>query len=88
LMSRGSDLRNTLSEDLSGAMRDIMLPEQSTMNSTASFAHSGSLNFGTRVTIGAFESGIIRCVSGSVLGKERLTHLMRRMKSLPSSVGV
>jgi len=87
-MSRGSDLRNTVNEDVSNAMWDIMLPEQSTMNSTASFAPSGSSNLGTRVTIGAFELGIIGRVSRSVVGEERPTHLMRRMKSLPSSVGV
>lgn len=36
----------------------------------------------------AFELGIVGCTSSSAAAEERLAHLMRRMKSLPSSVVV
>ena len=88
LTSRGRDLRKTEREDFRGATREDMLPERSTMNTTSGFVLSGRLNLGTRVTMRAFELGIVGCSSSSAAGEERLAHLMRRMKSLPSSVVV
>src|SRR5438309_8464919 len=88
LTSTGRDLRNTEREDFRGATREDMLPERSTMNTTSGFALFGRSNLGTRVTMRAFELGIVGCTSSSAAGEERLAHLMRRMKSLPSSVVV
>lgn len=88
LTPRGSDLRKTLREDLSGATRSVMLPERSTMNTISGMEASGNRNFGTRVTMSACEFGMVGCVSSSAHGEERLVHLTRRMKSLPSSVDV
>ena len=88
LTSRGRDLRNTEREDFRGATQEVMLPERSTMNTTSGFALFGRLNLGTRVTMRAVELGIVGCDSSSAAGEERLAHLMRRTKSLPSSVVV
>ena len=88
LTSTGRDLRKTEREDFRGATREDMLPERSTMNTTSGFVLFGRLNLGTRVTMRAFELGIVECSSSSAAGEERLAHLMRRMKSLPSSVVV
>jgi len=65
-----------------------MLPERSTMNTASGFALFGRSNFGTRVTMRAFELGMVGCTSSSAAGEERLAHLVRRMKSLRSSVVV
>ncbi len=88
LTSSGRDLRNTEREDLRGATREDMLPERSTMNTTSGFVLFGRLNLGTRVTMRAFELGVVGCTSSRAVGEERLAHLMMRMKSLPSSVVV
>jgi len=88
LTSSGRDLRKTEREDLRGATREDMLPERSTMNTTSGRVLLGRLNLGMRVTIRAFEFGIVGCASSSAAGEQRLAHLMRRIKSLPSSVVV
>lgn len=89
LTSTGSDLRNTLNEDLSGSMWAVILPDLSTMNTTSGFGHSpGNVNLGTRVSMRAFEFGRVGCVSRRALGEEREVHLMRRMKSVERVVDV
>jgi hypothetical protein len=82
------DLRKTLREDFSRATRCLMLLDRSTTNTTSGFEVSGRLNLGTSVSMRAVELGMEGCISRSALGVDRLTHLMRRMKSLPSSVDV
>jgi hypothetical protein len=49
-----------------------MQPERSTMNTISGLGPSGSLNLGTRVTMRAFDFGIVGCVSSSPIGEERL----------------
>jgi hypothetical protein len=70
MTSRGRDLRNREREDFRGATRVDMLPERSTMNTTSGFLLLGRLNLGTRVTMRAFELGIVGCTSSSAAGEE------------------
>ena len=51
LTLRGRDLRETGREDFRGAMREDMLPNRSTINTTSGFVLFGRLNLGTRVTM-------------------------------------
>src|SRR6266511_1317251 len=75
LTSTGRDLRKTEREDFKGATREDMLPERSTMNTTSGFAVFGRLNLGTRVTMRAFELGLVGWTSSRAAGEERLAHL-------------
>ena len=90
LTSRRRDLRNTEREDFRGAMWEYILPDLSTMNTvtTSGIALFERLNLGMRVTMRAFELGMAGCTSSSAAGEERLAHLTRGMKSLPSLVEV
>jgi hypothetical protein len=72
----GRDLRKMEREDLRGAMQEDILPERSTMNTTSGFVLLGRLNLGMRMTMRAFELGIVGCSSSSAAGKERLALLM------------
>jgi len=58
------------------------------MKTTSGFVLFGRLNLGMRVTMRAFDLGMVGCTWSRAVGEERLAHFMRRMKSLPSSVVV
>jgi len=49
------------SRDFRGAMREDMLPDLSTMNTTSGIALFGRLNLGMRVTMRAFELRMMGC---------------------------